>query len=731
MTSPETGRHDDIWQAVRKAAEKHPDRIALSDGAEEISYGRLVTEAARRAAALRARGLAPSEPVALCAGRSVAQVLAVLGVLAAGGAVAPFPAHQAAGATREAIARLAPRLVLGDKDARALLPEALPLDTGADPGAGSGAGPAARPAEADGLAYVLHTSGSSGRPKAVHVPHSAVRNRFAWGQSLYPVGPGDTVLYAGSLVFDCQMWVVLAPLCHGATLLVAPEGAEAEPHRVAELARRHGVTVMHFVPSLLREFLAAGAGDGLAGLRYLLVAGERLPGELAGRVRAATTARVINQYGPTEACIDVLNHELTARDAEADAVPIGRPITGVRAVVRDPDDGSPVPPGGTGELLLGGVCLAWGYGEAAGTAARFVPDDDPAHPGERLYRTGDLVRDRGDGVHEFLGRVDHQVKIRGVRVEPSETEHALLRHPGVAQAAVVAVPDESGDARLVAHLVPAGPAVPDGSGSPDGHGATGGSERAHGSVPSSSELRTFLLDRLPPAALPAVYHAHTALPRLSSGKIDRLALARLPEHEASAPPRPAHLPPRTPTEEAVAGLWRELLATGELGRASDWFELGGQSLVTMRMLARIRRRFGVRLSARTVFAAPTVERFAAAVDEAAGTTAPASAAVRTGGEAGNPAETADIADPADPANTVGAVRPGGPGGSRSPGGSGGPGGSPSPGGSAGSEGAEVPGGSPRPAERGAPDGQFVAARPDGAGGSVGPARAPGGSRARR
>ncbi|MGI5346806.1 amino acid adenylation domain-containing protein [Streptomyces sp. CA-250714] len=608
MNPPDGERHDDVWQAVVNTAAQHPDLVALCDGVEEISYARLVAEAERRAAALHAHGLVEGDVVALCSGRSVQQVLAVAGILAAGGAVAPFPAQQAAGTTREAIARLAPRLVLAEKDADSLFPGALSLDL-PEPAAPAPplkeSGPAdhvPRPrstgARSDRLAYVLHTSGSSGRPKAVHVPHSAVRNRFSWGQSLYPIGPEDTVLYAGSLVFDCQMWVVLAPLCYGATLLVAPEGAEAEPQRLAELAREHRVTVMHFVPSLLREFLAAGAGAGLAGLSYLLVAGERLPGELAAQIFASTGARVINQYGPTETCIDVLNHELTPQDAAAEAVPIGRPIAGVRAVVRD-ERGRPVPSGGTGELLLGGRCLAWGYGDPAQTAERFVPDDDPAHPGQRLYRTGDLVRDRGDGVYEFLGRVDHQVKIRGVRVEPSETEHALLRHPAVAQAVVVSVPDEGGEARLVAHVVAA--------------------DAARG-LPSEAGLRGFLLDRLPPAALPSAYHEHDALPRLRSGKIDRLALADSryapARQEPSAPGAPASDPPLTGTERAVAELWQDLLGTGPLGRAADYFELGGQSLLTMRMIARIRRRFGVRLPARTVFSAPTVALFAAAIDEA-------------------------------------------------------------------------------------------------------------------
>ncbi|MFJ9774320.1 amino acid adenylation domain-containing protein [Kitasatospora sp. NPDC101157] len=582
-----------VWDLMAATNADRPDEVALTDGTRRFTRAEVATAAARFARALHAAGVRPGDTVALCSTRSVEQVLALVGILGAGAAVAPFDVRHAAAAVRENVARLAPAAVLADTAGAELVPGALRLDDllSAD-GVPSGSPPPPGPGPAD-LAYVLHTSGSSGRPKPVQVPHSALQNRFLWAQSCYPIGPGDTVAHWGSLVFDCSFWLLLAPLCFGATLYVAPDGTEAEPRELAARFDRHRVTVMHSVPSLLREFTAEGGGPALAALRYLLIGGERLPGDLVRHVLDLTGARIFNQYGPTETCIDVLTHEIGPGDEELDAVPIGRPIDGVHAVIAD-DAGAPVPPGTPGELLIGGTSVGWGYaGAAAATAARFVPDPHGA-PGGRLYRTGDLARRRPDGVFEFLGRVDQQVKIRGVRVEPSDVEHALLLHPDVDQAAVVAVQDRPhGGVRLVAHLVT-------GDRSPD-----------------DATLRRFLADRLVSAALPDGYRRHPALPRLTSGKIDRLELARQSARDgATAPGGPPHRAPHTETERAVALIWQDLLRVERVGRDSDFLSLGGQSLLAMRLIARVRAGFRVRLPTRTIFDAPTLAGFAAAVDAA-------------------------------------------------------------------------------------------------------------------
>jgi len=580
-----------VWDMVLAAAATRPEAIALTDGRRDMTYGDLISGVRRVTRSLRRRGARPGTVVALCAGRSVAQVVTALAVLATGAAIAPFDVRHAPIATRERVSRLRPAVSVADADGAAVLPGAVTFDELA-------AGPPPDgddQEEAGELAYVLHTSGSLGMPKPVLVPHAAVTNRFRWGQTCYPLTASDTVVYWGSLVFDCTFWVVFAPLCFGATLLVAPDGVEAEPAELAELLVRHRVTVMHFVPSLLREFLAGGGASGLAQLRYLLIAGERLTGPLVGEVFAASPARVFNQYGPTEACIDILTCELRPEDARLDAVPIGRPIAGVHAYVVGPDDRL-APDGEPGELHVGGVCLAWGYGRAGGaTAAAFRPDDLSGERDGRLYRTGDLVRRRSDGVLEFLGRVDHQVKIRGVRIEPSDVEHVLLTHPDVAQAAVVAVSGDQ-DLQLVAHLVCAA------------------------TTPEPAHLRAFLAERVPAAAVPAAFLRHSALPRVTSGKLDRLELTRRWELAlramADEPSAGADEPPRTGTEREVARLWGEMFGVPNLGRADDFLRLGGESLLAMRMVARVQATFGVRLSARTVFEAPTVHGFAAALDAA-------------------------------------------------------------------------------------------------------------------
>ncbi|MFI1185737.1 amino acid adenylation domain-containing protein [Streptomyces californicus] len=581
-----------VWDLICETNAHHHDAVALTDGIRRFTYAELTAAASRAAHVLRGAGIGPGDTVALCSVRSVDQVLALVGVLASGAAVAPFDTRQAAMSVRENVARLAPAAVLADAEGAALFPDALRLDDllSVDRATDRAAPPDPWPTD---LAYVLHTSGSSGRPKPVQVPHNALQNRFLWGQTLYPIGPDDTVVHWGSLVFDCSFWVVLAPLCFGATLLVAPEGTEADPQELAALIDRHRVTVMHSVPSLLREFTAEGGAAALASLRYLLIAGERLPGDLIRRVLDLTGARIFNQYGPTETCIDVLTHEIGPGDEALDAMPIGRPLDGVHAVITD-EAGVPVPAGTPGELLIGGVSVAWGYaGAAAATAARFVPDPYGA-PGSRLYRTGDLVRERPDGALEFLGRVDHQVKIRGVRVEPSDVEHALLLHPKVGQAAVVAVEDpQHGGVRLVAHVV------------------------TEEKTPDDAALRSFLAQRLVSAAIPETYRRHLALPRLTSGKIDRLELARqaVPD-PPTAPGETLYQAPRTETERALARIWQDLLRIERVGRDSDFMSLGGQSLLAMRLIARVRGGFHVRLPARTVFDAPTLARFAAVVDEA-------------------------------------------------------------------------------------------------------------------
>lgn len=580
---------------LREAAAAHPEQMAVRSPDCSLTYRALDLRVRALAAGMRARGIGRGDLVGLSAARSVDQVVAMLAILRLGGVVCPVDLRQAPERARRLLAGIRPRLVLAEGNDLGLVPAVVPFSVLRDNAASDREAdvlPSGFP-EGGELAYVAHTSGSTGQPKAVPVPHHALANRIAWTSQRYPIGAGDTMLYAGSLVYDLSFWNILAPLCFGAAVAVAPEGAEAEPSRLAHFISDSQVTIAHFIPSLLTHFLAEVDPSRLASLRYLLCGGERLPVGLARQVLHSVPARLFNQYGPTEACIDVLDHEVTEPDLASEPIPLGGPLEGVTAWVLD-QEGRPVADGEPGILHVGGACVAWGYlGMGARTAEEFCPDPRPAAPGARLYRTGDLARRRRDGLIEFLGRADDQVKILGVRVEPSEVEDTLRRHPAVTEAVVTTSSGHCGQV-LVAHLAATG--------------VTG------------DELRSFLADQLPAAAIPARYVVRPSLPRLASGKIDRAGLAREPGPAVPEPavPEPAggaiSRPPATETERRIAEIWRDVLGVDSVGQADHFFQLGGQSLLAMRMIARVRRQFGTRVPVRTIFDAPTVELFSASLD---------------------------------------------------------------------------------------------------------------------
>jgi amino acid adenylation domain-containing protein len=561
----------------------------VRDGKRELSYGELATIADRAVTGLRQRGVSPGDLVAICAGRSVELVVAVIATLGLGAAVLPLHQRSGPARMRQALAAAAPRIVLADAAHRDLVPGAADLaeltteaTDGADERAPAGA-------TSQSLAYVLQTSGSTGVPKAVMVPHSALANRLRWGQSTYPLSSDDTVLHLATPVFDFAFWEILAPLCHGATVLIAPEGIEAEPRSLARFLAEEKVTCAHFVPSLLAEFFEEAGDDALACLRYLFCGGEVLPVSLAARLSRLGTVRVFNQYGPAEATIDCTAWELPATGPVGTTVPIGEPITGCSAYVLD-ERLRLVADGDIGMLYVGGAGVAWGYlGDAARTAEAFLPDPFSEFSGARLYSTGDRVRRLPGGPLEFVGRVDEQIKIRGVRIEPGEVEQALAAHPAVELAAVI-VTTEHGQSRLAAHFTPTGAIV------------------------SAAELREHLGELVPAAAVPQDIHAHRSLPRLPSGKIDRSALIGFQTTQVGI--GGGDPGPRTPTEVELSGIWKKLLKTDTIRRDDDFFACGGHSLLAMRLMARMRAAFGVRLPARSVFGAPTLGQLAELIDRA-------------------------------------------------------------------------------------------------------------------
>jgi amino acid adenylation domain-containing protein len=572
-----------LHDMVTAQAARTPDAVAVVAGHVAVTFAELSYRANQLARHLRELGVDTDTPVAVCAERGIEMVVALLGIQVAGGAYLPLdPDHPAdrlgfmiddVGApVLVAPARLAARIPSG---------RARPCRVDIDrPRIASHPGtPLTAHATPDSLAYVIYTSGSTGRPKGVCVPHRGIVNRIAWMQDQYRLDASDVVLQKTPYGFDVSVWEFFWPLSTGARLVVAEPGGHRDPGHLADMIATHGVTTLHFVPTMLAEFLAFGGAPAPTTVRRVFCSGEALPGALAERAAARFGADIHNLYGPTEASVDVSYHRFRPADRGA-GVSIGAPIAGTTMHVMDPAMRE-LPVGALGELYLGGVGLARGYhGRAALTAERFVPDP---FGGGRLYRTGDLARRLPNGEYDFVGRADHQVKIRGNRIELGEIELALLDLDGVSAAVVVVHRLASGHERLVAYV------------------AATTADAVH--VPMAA--RSHLAARLPDYMVPAQVVVLDRLPVTVSGKIDRRALPEPP-----APASHAGAEPRTPAEIQLATLWRDVLAVDRVGLDDDFFVAGGDSILAIRLVARARGA-GLALTVRDVFAHPTVAGLAA------------------------------------------------------------------------------------------------------------------------
>ncbi|MER6066528.1 amino acid adenylation domain-containing protein [Streptomyces sp. NPDC001792] len=573
------------------ALAEHRNRTAVETAGKRLSYSELAHTArdfgagARRALTGSRPGCGDEPTVALLLPRGTDLVTAAVGCLLAGVPFVVCDPAQGPERLRDMLADARAGLVVAAEPQRqaAALPPGVPCRTPQELGADGGSGPDAEPRPGD-LAYLVFTSGSSGRPKPVAVPHGALANRLDWSQRAYPLRPDDRVLALAAPVFDFAVWEMLAPLLSGASVITAPDLKESTAG-LGALLRETGSTVAHLVPSLIGGLLdEPGPADGSA-LRLLLVGGEAFPARLLEELRAALPCEVIHQYGPAEAAIDATFHRATAASAPAGGsgtVPIGRPIDNVVVHLLG-DNLLPVPPGCAGELFIGGEATARGYHSQPGrTAGAFLPDPNAGMPGARMYRTGDLARLLPDGSLEFLGRTDDQIQVNGVRVEPGEIEAALLAGGLLAEAAVVARATDHGGTRLVAHVVPR-----------DG-------------VPFSADEVLAGLAGLPEALHPSLAVAHAELPRTSSGKVDRLSLrtAELPEQ-----PRGPRAAAATELEERLGALWSQVLGAPGLGVEDDFFVLGGDSIAALQLVARARRD-GIAMTARSLYANRTVRALA-------------------------------------------------------------------------------------------------------------------------
>ncbi|MFF5232190.1 amino acid adenylation domain-containing protein [Dactylosporangium sp. NPDC000521] len=567
---------------IAAQAARTPDAVAVQFQDRRLTYRELEAAADRVARRLRVEGAGPGGLVAVSAERSTDLVVGLLGVLKAGAAYVPLDPDYPAD-------RLA--FMLADADAPVLLTQSrLPVpDTTAtvifldDPSAfARKLPPVPDEPQAGDVAYMIYTSGSTGKPKGVPNTHRGIVNRLDWMQRTYRLDGTDVVLQKTPASFDVSVWEFFWPLITGARLVLAKPGGHKDAAYLRDLIVREGVTTTHFVPSMLAMFLAEDGVAACTSLRRVVCSGEELPLDAVRAFHAALPDTPLwNLYGPTEAAVDV---SAFACSGDLDTVPIGAPIQNIRLYVLDPA-GQPVPPGVPGELHIGGVGLALGYHDRPGlTATRFVPDPF-GPPGGRLYRTGDLTRWRTDGTIEFLGRIDHQVKLRGLRIELGEIEAALRAQPGVTEAAVTVREDRPGDKRLVAYL-------------------TGVAE------PDAQALKSALKTALPDYMVPSAYVGLDKLPLGPSGKLDRRALPA----PAAAASGFESAPPTTPAELVFAAIWADVLGLPSVGIDDDFFDLGGHSLLATQVVARARKQLdgvGQPVSVMDVFTLKTIRELAA------------------------------------------------------------------------------------------------------------------------
>ncbi|MER5634533.1 amino acid adenylation domain-containing protein, partial [Streptomyces nitrosporeus] len=600
-----------LHELIAQQSARSPHAIAVDDAQGPMTYAQLDRRANAVARLLRGRGVVPESRVAVCLPRGRELVAALLGVWKAGAAYVPLDAGHPAERISWMIADSGARTVLtvnasaGALDSAAAGAELVFLDTTAEE---ADAEPV--PVDLRQAAYITYTSGSTGRPKGVLVEHGGIANRVAWSVARQGIGADDRMLQKTVLTFDAAALELFAPLAAGGTVVMAPAGAESDPALLVRTVAEQGVTVLQGVPSVLRLVADEPGWAECTGLRMVFSAGEALDAELCRRLGEPTGATVWNTYGPTECSIDVTGQEFDP-ELHTEAVPIGRPIDHMRVYVLD-EELDPVPIGVVGELYAGGTGTARGYvGNPAQTADRFVPD--PHGPaGSRMYRTGDLARWRSDGSLAYLGRVDHQVKVNGVRIEPAEVEAALNAHPDVRGAVVGAYP--------AAGAAGAGAA---GAGAANGSAAAaGGGKRLVAHLVSArriprDELRSFLRERLPEPMIPALFVPVDAFPLTSNGKVDRKALPDPAQVGAGTPERgPAHLAPRTVAEQLVAQVWEQLLQVEQVGVHDDFFALGGSSLVLTRLADALGKASGDSIQLRGLFAASTVEAQARLLEEA-------------------------------------------------------------------------------------------------------------------
>jgi amino acid adenylation domain-containing protein len=570
-----------VHELFAKQARLHPDRVAVVFEKEQITYGELNHRANHLAQRLAQMGVGKETPVAIFMERSPWMIVAMLAILKAGGCYVPLDSNYPA-------ERLA--FMLSDTEVpvlltqRALVEKILPgnacmlfpdeQDSGGQPDEFS-----AQHSSPENLAYIMFTSGSTGMPKGVAIPHRGIV-RLVKGADYASFGPDETFLQLAPVSFDASTFEIWGALLNGGKLVMMPPG-QPSLEEIGAAIRNHGVTTLWLTAGLFHLMIDERIGD-LQPLRQLLAGGDVLsPPHVRKALRELPATRLINGYGPTENTTFTCCHTISSDEPEGAPVPIGRPINGTTVYILG-EKLQPLPQGETGELHIGGTGLARGYWRRPElTAKKFIPDPFAQEPGSLLYSTGDLVRSRADGVIEFLGRVDAQVKIRGFRVELGEIECALAQHEAV-RSAVVTVQGNERSKEIIAYFVP-----------------------ENGAATTSAALRDWLREKLPDYMIPAVFVPMRTLPLTANGKIDRRSLPA-PQQTRSQ----SFIAPKTDLERSVAEIWRSVLGSGEIGTADNFFDIGGDSIRLMDVHAKLVRALRRPFSVTVLFQYPTVASLA-------------------------------------------------------------------------------------------------------------------------
>jgi amino acid adenylation domain-containing protein len=582
QTPPQVTRT--IGELFLEQARRSSSRTALIGENGAWTFEMLAGRASRLAADLARQGIGRGDIVAIVSPRSPEMVMAMVAVVLAGAAYLPIEPDQPPERIRGMLEDARARLVLAGDGAERLAEIAVPVQRlDLESAALSVAPTPPRPVGPDDPVYVLFTSGSTGRPKGVAVPHRALMNLLQWARGHFPIGENDVVLQRTPLGFDISVVEVWGPLLSGCPMVLAQPDRESDPRYIRDTIRKHGVTLIQMVPSLLTLVLELKALQGCDTLQRVLCAGEALSTELVRRFHAAHDAELVNLYGPTETTIYATVWHCR-RGAPDSPIPIGRPISNLSAYVLD-RRGEPMPIGVPGELYLGGIGVALGYVNRTDlTGDRFVADPFSRSGDARMYKTGDRARFRPDGNLEYLGRIDDQLKLHGIRLEPGEIESLLNARPDVLESAIGVTRTRTG-LRLTAWVVP-----------------------APGANPGAEQLREDLARVLPRSLVPSTVVFLDRLARTASGKIDRRALtlpiAEPVEYDA----------PCTAMEARVADVWADILGRERIGRHDDLLELGGHSLVAIRIAHDLRSHLKVDITLRTILENPTVASLAGELD---------------------------------------------------------------------------------------------------------------------